>query len=96
LGGGESLLLAGALLVAAVVGKLACALGAARGTDRLTIALGMMPRGEVSLVFASLGLSLHVLNEGLYAAIVTVVIATTLVTPPALRMRLARRRGGPD
>lgn len=93
MGSGGSLLLAAALLVAAVLGKLACGLGAPRGTDRLSIALGMMPRGEVSLVFASLGLSLHVLDEGLYAAIVTVVIATTLVTPPALRMRLARRRG---
>lgn len=93
MGSGGALLLAVALLAAAVLGKLACALGAPRGTDRLSIALGMMPRGEVSLVFASLGLSLHVLDEGLYAAIVTVVIATTLVTPPALRMRLARRRG---
>jgi Kef-type K+ transport system membrane component KefB len=93
MGEGGSLLLTGALLVAAVVGKLTCALGAPRGSDRLAIAIGMMPRGEVSLVFASLGLSLHVLNAGLYAAIVTVVIATTLVTPPALRMRLARTRG---
>lgn len=92
-GGGGALLLAAALLVAAVLGKLACALGAPRSTDRFAIALGMMPRGEVSLVFASLGLSLHVLDQGLYAAIVTVVIATTLVTPPALRMRLARKRG---
>jgi Kef-type K+ transport system membrane component KefB len=93
MGEGGSLLLTAALLVAAVVGKLTCALGAPRGSDRLAIAIGMMPRGEVSLVFASLGLSLHVLNAGLYAAIVTVVIATTLVTPPALRMRLARTRG---
>lgn len=93
MGDGGSLLLTAALLVAAVVGKLACALGAPRGSDRLVIALGMMPRGEVSLVFASLGLSLHLLNNGLYATIVTVVIATTLVTPPALRMRLARTRG---
>jgi len=93
MGNGGSLLLTVALLLAAVVGKLACALGAPRGSDRIAIALGMMPRGEVSLVFASLGLSLHLLNSGLYAAIVMVVIATTLVTPPALRMRLARKRG---
>lgn len=93
MGHGGVLLLAGALLLAAVLGKLACALGAPRGSDRLAVAIGMMPRGEVSLVFASLGLSLHVLGEGLYAAIVAVVIATTLITPPALRMRLAARRG---
>lgn len=91
MGHGGSLLLTAALFLAAVVGKLACALGAPRGSDRLAIALGMMPRGEVSLVFASLGLSLHLLNDSLYAAIVAVVIATTLLTPPALRVRLATR-----
>lgn len=51
---GGTLALAGGLLAAAVVGKLACGLGAARGVDRLTVAFGMMPRGDVSLIFANL------------------------------------------
>ncbi len=96
----STLILVGALTVAAIVGKLACALGAPRGTDRLTIALGMVPRGEVSLVFANLGLSLTVdghplLDARQYAALVTVVVVTTLVTPLALRWRLTLRRAGP-
>jgi Na+:H+ antiporter len=91
-----TLLLALALAVAAVVGKLACALGAPPGVDRVAIALAMMPRGEVSLVFASLGLSLRVDGRALldtrqYSALVTVVVLTTLLTPLALRWRWGRR-----
>lgn len=90
--------LVAALLVAAVAGKFACAIGAPRGTDRVAIALGMLPRGEVSLVFANLGLSLHVggrplLDPREYSALVTVVVLTTLATPPALRWRLAKQPG---
>jgi Kef-type K+ transport system membrane component KefB len=84
----RTLLLVLLLAVAAVVGKLACALGAPRGSNRLAIAIGMIPRGEVSLVFANLGLSLGVLDAGQYSALVTVVVLTTLVTPAALRGRL--------
>lgn len=93
-----ALALVAALLAAAVAGKFACALGAPRGTDRVAVALGMMPRGEVSLVFANLGLSLHVgerplLDARQYSALVAVVLLTTLATPPALRWRLTRQSG---
>jgi Kef-type K+ transport system membrane component KefB len=95
---GSTLLLVAALAVAAIVGKLACAIGAPTGTNRLAIAFGMVPRGEVSLVFANLGLSLKVgghplLDAGQYSALVTVVVLTTIATPPALRWRLEARRG---
>jgi Kef-type K+ transport system membrane component KefB len=94
----ETLLLALALVAAAVIGKLTCALGARSGVDGFTIALAMMPRGEVSLVFASLGLRLRVgdrplLNTQQYSALVSVVLLTTLLTPLALRWRWARRTG---
>ncbi len=92
----ETLLLAAALTAAAIVGKLACALGAARGVDRLAVALGMMPRGEVTLIFASLGITLSAtgapaLDKQVYSALVTVVIVTTIVTPAALKWTFARR-----
>ena len=82
-----------ALVIAAILGKLACAVGAPSGMDRVAVAFAMIPRGEVSLVFASLGLSLRVhdrplLDEPQYSALVTVVVLTTLVTPLALRWRL--------
>lgn len=94
-----TLLLVLALVTAACAGKLVCALGAPSGVDRLAVAMGMLPRGEVSLVFANLGLTLHVgprplLDSRQYSALVTVVILTTLATPPALRWRLSKNRSG--
>ena len=91
----STLVLVLALTAASVAGKLACAAAAPRGTDRIAIALGMVPRGEVTLVFANLGLSLQIggrplLDGRQYSALVTVVVLTTLVTPPALRWRLQR------
>ena len=53
---------------------------------RWIIAVGMIPRGEVGLIFASIGLSTKVINEGLYASIVFVVIVTTFMTPPLLKL----------
>ncbi len=88
-----------ALTAAAVAGKLLCGVGVrARDTSKLTVALGMIPRGEVALVFAALGGTykigeLPLLDQNGYTAIVTVVILTTLITPPALKWSLAQRRG---
>jgi Kef-type K+ transport system membrane component KefB len=87
----STLLVVGALAAAAIAGKLGCALGAPRGADRLAIAFGMMPRGEVSLVFASLGMSLRLLDAAQYAAILAVVLLTTLFAPAALRWRIGHR-----
>ena len=89
--------LAALLTVAAIIGKQACALGAIGGKlDRLTIGLGMIPRGEVGLIFANIGLGLTiggapVIARTTYSAVVIMVIVTTLVTPPALRWSLERR-----
>jgi Kef-type K+ transport system membrane component KefB len=93
----EVLGLAALLTVAAILGKQACALGAIGGTlDRLTIGLGMIPRGEVGLIFANIGLGLTLAGRPViagttYSAIVIMVIVTTLVTPPALRWSLERQ-----
>lgn len=84
----STLALAGVLLVAAIVGKLACGLGTSRGVSRLSVAIGMMPRGEVTLIFASLGVSLGVIDRAAYSALVLVVLATTVITPTALKWSL--------
>ena len=84
------------LSVAAVVGKMICAAGVVeKGLDRVSVAVGMVPRGEVGLIFASIGaaLVLHgepVISGEVYSAVVIMVIVTTLVTPPALKWTLAR------
>jgi Kef-type K+ transport system membrane component KefB len=91
--------LALALSAAAILGKLCCALGViGRPVDRVAIGLGMVPRGEVQLVFANAGLTFMVAGRALiaettYAAIVVMVIVTTIVTPPALKWRLGKRTG---
>ena len=81
--------MAGVLLVAAVVGKLASVVGLVGSPgDRWLVGLGMLPRGEVGLIFAGIGLREGILGGDLYAALLLVVLATTLVTPPLLRARL--------
>lgn len=97
-----SVALAAALTVAAVIGKQACALAVVtRGADRLSVGLGMIPRGEVGLIFASIGVTLRapdgtpLLGPGEFAAIVAMVLLTTVATPPLLRWRLGSRPAAP-
>ena len=78
------------LIVAAVIGKLLSGLGAASGSKRLAIGMGMVPRGEVGLIFASIGKSLGVFSDELFSALVMMVIVTTLMTPPLLKLTFAR------
>ena len=90
------LALAAALTAAAIIGKQACSLGVMRrGVDPVTVGIGMIPRGEVGLIFANIGLALSVGGERIidsttFSAVVVMVIITTMVTPPALKWSLAR------
>lgn len=89
--------LAAAITVAAVIGKQICSLGVLeKGLNRVAIGLGMIPRGEVGLIFANVGLTLRqpdgeaVVNPGTYSATVVMVMLTTMVTPPLLKWSLTR------
>jgi Kef-type K+ transport system membrane component KefB len=91
---GFALLLTGA----AIVGKLACAVATPKGMSGLTVGLGMMPRGEVGLIFAGIGARLvlegqPVVDTATYAAAVFMVIVTTMATPPLLLWSIRRRQG---
>jgi Kef-type K+ transport system membrane component KefB len=92
------------LTLAAVMGKQICAAGVLeRGVNRLAIGLGMIPRGEVGLIFAGIGATLMlpnangvnepVIGPATFGALVIMVIVTTLVTPPALKWSLSRKGG---
>ena len=84
--------IAGILVVVAVVTKVVAGWGAGRhGGDRLLIGLGMMPRGEVGLIFATIGMGVGVFDDDLHAALVLVVLATTVISPAALRWRINSR-----
>jgi Kef-type K+ transport system membrane component KefB len=59
--------------------------------NRWVVGWGMVPRGEVGLIFAAIGKQLGVVDEGLFSVIVAMVILTTLATPPILAWLLARQ-----
>jgi len=85
------LAIAGLLFVVGAATKIVAGIGVGRnGGDRLLVGLGMMPRGEVGLIFATIGLGVGVFDDDLYAALVLVVLATTVVSPAALRWRIRR------
>lgn len=98
LGGASAsvLWLAVALFVVAVIGKVAAGYAArGKGLDRLLIGIGMVPRGEVGLIFADTGARIVIAGQPLlgpdvYMALVLMVLATTVVTPPWLSARLRR------
>jgi Kef-type K+ transport system membrane component KefB len=85
------------LILCAFAGKLACGLGIlGGGVSRLVVAIGMLPRGEVGLIFAGIGTTLTLagqplLSPGLFAAVVLMVLVTTLVAPVGLRWAFQRR-----
>jgi Kef-type K+ transport system membrane component KefB len=79
------MVLAAGLLAAAIVGKVVSGFGAFGVNNRWAIGVGMMPRGEVGLIFAAIGKSLGVLDDALFSAVVLMVVVTTLVSPPLLK-----------
>jgi Kef-type K+ transport system membrane component KefB len=90
----DVVLIALLLIVIAVVGKLVSGLGAGKACNRLAIGIGMMPRGEVGLIFASLGKSLGVISDSLFSSIVIMVMFTTLITPSLLKIALRTKDKG--
>jgi Kef-type K+ transport system membrane component KefB len=81
------------LIICAVLGKLVCGLAVRRatikrGADRLLIGFGMIPRGEVGLIFAALGSKTGVLSQSDYTAVVMMVIVTTLMAPELIAWRI--------
>lgn len=84
----EGLIIASFLVVVAIVGKVVTGFAIVGQPDinRLAIGVGMIPRGEVGLVFAGVGSASGALTESLEAAIIVMVILTTFVAPPLLRI----------
>ncbi|MDX2057075.1 MAG: cation:proton antiporter [Gemmatimonadales bacterium] len=84
------------LTAVAVVGKVVAGVAAGGGVNRLAVGIGMVPRGEVGLIFANIGLGLTIggapiVTPTLYSAIVMMVIITTTITPPGLKWAFGRR-----
>lgn len=97
----DIILLGAALILCGLAGKLACAFGVRTGGgNRLAVGIGMIPRGEVGLIFAGIGVRLTLrekplLTQGIFSAIVLMVLVTTLLAPIGLRWAFSRpERGG--
>jgi Kef-type K+ transport system membrane component KefB len=86
-----------ALTAVAIIGKQACSLGVIfeKKTNKLLVGLGMIPRGEVGLITASIGAKMKmngqpIIDSNTFSAVVIVVILTTLITPPLIKFVLSR------
>lgn len=84
--------LAASLTFVAILGKQVCAFGVLeKGLDRMSVGIGMIPRGEVGLIFASVGKELGVMDDAVYSSVLVMVMLTTMVTPPVLKWSMNRR-----
>lgn len=81
---GQILLVALAITVVAFFGKIVTGLVAGKGVNKSIIGWGMVPRGEVGLIFATIGRTLGVVTDQVFSVIVIMVILSTLLTPPIL------------
>lgn len=80
------------LTLAAFAGKQLCSLGVfEKGVNKFAVGLGMTPRGEVGLIFAGIGKSLGVIDDAIFSAAVIMVIITTIITPPLLKVSLSSK-----
>ncbi|MBM5799503.1 MAG: cation:proton antiporter [Cyanobacteria bacterium K_DeepCast_35m_m2_023] len=94
----EGLVVAAFLLTVAILGKLASGWSylSREKTNRLVVGIGMMPRGEVGLIFLGLGTQAQILTPALEAAILLMVIGTTFLAPILLRLVLAGQTPEPE
>ncbi|HOG08586.1 MAG: cation:proton antiporter [Syntrophales bacterium] len=84
------LLLALGITAAAFLGKIVSGL-VAGNVNKSIVGFGMIPRGEVGLIFAMMGKSLRVISDSVFAALIIMVILSTLITPPVLTYLLKRQ-----
>jgi Kef-type K+ transport system membrane component KefB len=84
-----------ALTVVAIIGKFAAGFVPVWiRANKTVIGVGMIPRGEVGLIFAQMGLTAGVLTAGTYSALMLMVLVTTFIAPPLLRLLLTRASAG--
>ncbi|MDR2708799.1 MAG: cation:proton antiporter [Elusimicrobiota bacterium] len=87
------LMLAAILFAVAFIGKaLAGFVVLKKNVNKLLVGVAMVPRGEVGLIFASMGLSIGVFQQQIYSALVVVIMLTTFVTPILLKIMLSKKQ----
>lgn len=82
----NTLILGMALSSAAVVGKVVCGVFLPKEINRWIVGFGMLPRGEIGLIFALTGRQLGVFNQQIFAGILIMVVVTSVITPLLLQL----------
>ena len=92
----ESLILGALLVVVGILGKVAAGYAPLGFKGRkLLVGVAMVPRGEVGLIFAQMGLASGAIDAGVFGAIMIMVLVTTFVTPPGVALVARKQRGTP-
>jgi Kef-type K+ transport system membrane component KefB len=92
-----TLVVAAALIFLAVVGKIAAGWAAPWAKfRRLVVGIGMVPRGEVGLIFADIGRRAGILGDEVFGAVLLMVMVTTFIAPPALKALFSPASSDPD
>ncbi|MDO8142804.1 MAG: cation:proton antiporter [Candidatus Brocadiales bacterium] len=87
----DTLILCTLLIPIAIVGKFVSGFSVwKKGISKAMVGVGMIPRGEVALVCAQVGLSSSMLTQNTFSALVVTIIATALVTPPLLKVTIKK------
>lgn len=84
------------ITLAAIVGKVVCGITAGPGADRMIVGVGMIPRGEVGIIFASMGTSIAIDGQPLismpvFGSIIFMVMATSIISPIWLEYLIRRK-----
>lgn len=85
------LLVALGITIVAFISKIISGIAAGK-VNKWLVGFGMIPRGEVGLIFAMMGKSLNVISDKVFSSIVIMIILTTLLTPPMLTFLLKRHK----
>ena len=94
-GARATLLMAGVIILLAIIGKVAAGWAAPwTRFRRLVVGVGMVPRGEVGLIFAEIGRRSGVLGDEVFGAVLLMVMVTTFIAPPALKVLFASGPAG--
>lgn len=80
------------IFVVAIIGKFIAGFVCGKGINQIVVGVGMIPRGEVGLIFANMGRSLGVISDNIFSSLVVVIMLTTLITPPVLTVLFRNKK----
>jgi Kef-type K+ transport system membrane component KefB len=87
----KTIIIAVLISIVAIIGKLLCAITLPRRINRLMVGFGMVPRGEIGIIFAITGLNIGVIDNNLFTTLLLVIVLTSIITPIALNTLIRKQ-----